>query len=575
MIRAAELLRSSQMKTSEISYLLGIDSPQSFSKYFAQEFGVSPTAYRRQEIVEIEGISEEKTVILPFAAPLESVLSEDIRPRKIPAAIFGKTRLTFLIPLLLVVSGAVFWLENREVAQDLEQGATIFENSIAMMPFKNLGSEKTDYLCVGVRDQIHGSLALIEKLKVIATSSSDRYKDTHTPVNSIAQELGVNYLLEGSVLVVDQQLRVRLELVSTIDRRTVWTKTYDSQMTAVFSLLNQIAKEVSFELKQKLNENFERQKNRKTTNNLFAYNEYLKGRQLILSRKKEQLLASVVHLNRAIQADPGFSDAFAQLSVAYHLMAENGVMPRDSCIKLGERYALTAIRMDPDRGIAFAGLANPYREQQKWEQAEAAYRIALRHQPNDAMINYWFSLLLRTTGNVDEAMRYSLKAVILDPLHPVIHGGHMLNCLYAKETGLAQKYIDEGKDLFGESFAYHLGCTIFYTARYDYKRAMQHALETERLNSGLKMENQIMFLRAREGRIDEVLAYLKVLPERPENDAARSIIYSGLRDKEKSTHYLLKATASGRIPGDIKVSPFFDVIRGDRRYLVTLRKFGL
>jgi hypothetical protein len=89
------------------------------------------------------------------------------------------------------------------------------------------------------------------------------------------------------------------------------------------------------------------------------------------------------------------------------------------------------------------------------------------------------------------------------------------------------------------------------------------------------MENQIMFLRAREGRTDEVLAYLKVLPERPENDAARSIIYSGLRDKEKSIHYLLKATTSGRIPGDIKVSPFFDVIRGDRRYLATLRKFGL
>ena len=575
MIKAAELLRSSQMKTSEIAYLLGIDSPQSLSKYFAQEFGVSPTAYRRQSVEEMETVSEEETALVSFAAPPETAPSTGTPPLKRPGAVSSQIRLGALLLLLLVASGAVFWIQMADVLPTAEPDAAIFENSIAVMPFKNLGSETTDYLSVGVRDQIHGSLALIDKLKVIATSSADRYKDTHTPVDTIAQELGVNYLLEGSVMVVDQQLRIRVELVSAIDRRTVWTKAYDGQMPAMFGLLNQVAKEVTLELNQKLSDNFERQKNKKTTPSLFAYNEYLKGRQLILSRKKEQLLASVVHLNRAVQADPGFSDAFAQLSVAYHLMAENGVMPRDSCVKLGEQYALTAIRLDPNCGMAFAGLANLYREQQKWDQAEAAYRIALKHQPNDAMINYWFSLLLRTKGNVDEAMRYSQKASALDPLHPVIHGGHVLNCLYAKQTELAQKGINEGRDLFNESFPYHLACTTFYTAKHDYKRALQHAVETERLNPAVKMSTQIVFLKARDSRTDEAIAYLEALPDKPENDAARSVIYSGLRNKEKSIYYLLKATSRGRIPGDIKVSPFFDVIRGDRRYQETLQKFGL
>ena len=599
MIKAAELLIFSQMKTSEISYLLGFDSPQSFSKYFAQEFGVPPTAYRRlgDEVLEpapnektkllptislreegedTKTASEENTALLSVVAQPGNDTSEASPPDKRPAGIFRQIWLsTLLFFLLLVASGAVFWIQRADVVPTAEPDAAIFENSIAVMPFKNLGSETTDYLCVGVRDQIHGSLALIDKLKVIATSSADRYKGTQTPVDTIAQELGVNYLLEGSVLVVDQQLRIRVELVSAMDHRTVWTKAYNGQMPAMFGLLNQVAKEVTLELNQKLSDNFERQKNKKITPSLFAYNEYLKGRQLILSRKKEQLLASVVHLNRAVQADPGFSDAFAQLSVAYHLMAENGVMPRDSSVKLGEQYALTAIRLDPNCGMAFAAMANLYREQQKWDQAEAAYRIALKHQPNDAMINYWFSLLLRTMGKVKEAMRYSQKAVALDPLHPVIHAGNLLNCMYANETELAQKCLYEGKDLFNESFAYHWASTTFYTAKHDYKKALHHAAETERLNPGMKMGTPIVFLKARDGRTGEVLAYLSALPETPENDAARSVIYSGLRNKEKSIHYLLKATSHGRIPGDIKVSPFFDMIRGDRRYQEILQKFGL
>ncbi len=576
MIKAAELLRSSQMKTSEISYLLGFDSPQSLSRYFAQEFGVTPTAYRRQGVEDIATVSEEKAVVLSFDAPSEKAQSEVTQPRKRPFTFSRQSLLSpLLLLLLLVASGAVFWMKRADVVPIAELDAALFENSIAVMPFKNLGPEKTDYLCIGVRDQIHGSLALIDKLKVIATSSTDRYKNTHTPVDTIARELGVNYLLEGSVLVVDQQLRIRVELVSAVDHSTVWTNSYDGQMPAVFDLLNQVAKEVSLELNQKLSHNFELQKNKKTTHSLIAYNEYLKGRQLILTRKKEPLLASVVHLNRAVQADPRFSDAFAQLSVAYHLMAENGVIPRDSSIKLGEQHALTAIRLDPNCGMAFAALANLYREQQKWDQAEAAYRIALRHQPNDAMINYWFSLLLRITGDVNEAMRYSMKATALDPLHPVIHAGNVLNCLYANQTELAQKCIDDGKDLFNETFAYHLACTTFYTARHDYKRALLHAHETERLNPGVRMGTQIVFLKARDGRTDEVLGYLKALSETPENDAARAVIYSGLRNKEKSIHYLLKATSHGRILGDIKVSPVFEIMRDDPRYLATLKKFGL
>lgn len=512
----------------------------------------------------------------PFAPTLEGVHSDENTPPGRPAAPYRRIRLVAMGFILLVtIISAAFWLHQPDTTTAEETDTQLFENSIAVMPFRNLGEEKTDYLCIGARDQIHSALALIEKLKVIATSSADRYKDTGIAHATIAEELGVNYLLEGSVLVVDKQTRIDVKLVNAIDRRTVWTKSYQGRTTSVFGLFNQVAKDVSLELNQKPSDNFDHQNNRKITPSLFAYNEYQKGRQLILSRKKEQLLASVEHLNRAVQADPEFSDAFAQLSVAYSLMADNRVIPRDSCIKLGEKYALTAIRLDPDCGMAFAALANLYDSQQKWDQAEDAYKIALKHQPNDAMINYWFSLLLRTKGRVDEAMHYSLKATVLDPLHPVIQGGHILNCLYAKETQQAEKCINEGKLLFNDSFAYHWACTFFYTMHPDYDRALEHAAETERLNPNISLATHITFLKARGGRSSEVLAYLEALPETPENDIARSVIYSGLRNKEKSIYYLLKATDRGKIPTDVKVSPFYDLLRDDPRFGAAIKKIGL
>ena len=116
-------------------------------------------------------------------------------------------------------------------------------------------------------------------------------------------------------------------------------------------------------------------------------------------------------------------------------------------------------------------LGTIYADTYQWQAAEASFRIALQHNPNDAQINYWYSLLLRSTGRLNEAIRYSTEAVALDPLYPVIISGHVLNCAYANRFDLAQASLNSGRALFGDLFIFHVGQGFFYLARSNYKGA--------------------------------------------------------------------------------------------------------
>ncbi|WAC12634.1 helix-turn-helix domain-containing protein [Dyadobacter pollutisoli] len=582
LLKAQELLESSDMKTAEIAYLLSIDSPQNFSKYFAQEFGLTPTAYRKKTIEE-KGLSDSKPVVMEeiFSAAKTGtgnhtfiVAPVNVKPNDTFA---GRKYLYLVIGLILFMAwAAYFWKPLGEKGNRLAGVPAFSGNSIAIMPFKNLGKPETVYFSDGIMDQIHGSLSLLNKLKVISTTSSGKYRNSPKLIPQIARELDVNYILEGSVLQANQKLRINVELVRANDDRTVWTKSYDGGTKDVFSFLSNVAKEVALELDQKLSNTAEEKLRKVPTNNPEAYRAYLQGCQLIVIRKKEYLEESIVKLNRAIKLDPEFAAAYASLGHAYHLMAENGFMEETESFKMTEQNSLTAIRLDAENGLAYANLANIYRLQNKWEQAKTAYEIALKYSPNDAQINYWFSLLLRSTGNMEEAIRYSSKAVALDPLHHVIFGGNITNHVYGGELDRAEELVNDGKVLFKDSWVYYWVKGIYFAAMKDYKQALASYAKANQLNPGIKsIQYQTVFCQAMNGQINEANAYLSQLPNLPANYVSRAVIYAGLKDKKQSLYYLQKAADADILPTDIKVSLFLASLRNEQQYKTILAKFGL
>lgn len=425
LIRAKDLLADPDLKIAEIAYRLGIDSPQNFSKYFAQEFGISPSDYR-------------KKLALPLSEPAESF--QDTHPESSPVSPPSAGR-----KFIYSGFGAMFIL-------------------LVLMTGYFRKSEK-------------------------AVKAAPRAGMTSNPQ---------------------------------------------------------------------------------------AYREYVLGLELISSRTQEKLEAGLEKFSNAIALDSQFAMAYANRSVAYYLLGEGGFLDEDISTRLAEQNSMEAIRLDAGNSLAYANLANLYRSLYKWAEAKKAYQIALVHDPENAVIHYWYSLLLRSTGNLEEAIRHSSKATELNPLDHVINGGHIINCIYGGELETARKVLKEGELLFNDAFTYYWTKGTYFAVKEDYTSALECYTEASRRNPQLKVvKYQIVFCKARAGQTEEVNAYLENLPDLPENYVSRSVIYAGLNDKEKSLFYLQKATDHNILPTDLKVLPFLDILRGDSRYKAILGKFGL
>jgi TolB-like protein/AraC-like DNA-binding protein len=555
--KARVLLRTSDKKTSEIAYLVGIDSPQNFSKYFSQEFGVTPSAFRK-EIPENE--TAEPVSRVTVTAPTKS------KRRYYSYAAAG-------IILLSAVSIYLF-LTRTETPVKSEFG--FVGNSIAIMPFKNLGSSQTEFYCDGIARQIHGSLSLNEELKVISTTSSVRYKTTTKSIPDIAKELDVNYILEGSVFQDKNKLRVSVGLVRVQDDRTIWTKSYDGSDEEIFSFISDVSKEVAYELGQKLTAEARKRIEKIPTSSPAAYREYLRGSQLIVAREKSRLEESVVKFSNAIEFDPEFADAYAHLGHAYQLLGAGAFIDEKLSFKLAEENSLKAIRLDTENALAYANLANVYQAEYKWEQATTAHQIALQYNPNDALVNYWYSLLLRQTGDPKQAFRFSSKAVELDPLHHVIYGGNIGNCVIAGEMDLAKKYIEDGKVLFNDSWVYYWASSTYYAALNNFDMAITQMDRSIELGPGIRITRYTRaYYQGRAGRDDQVHAYLESLPDSPTFYIARAVSYAGLGDQQKSMDFLAKAADEGILMTDLAVSPILNMHRDDPRFKAILTKFNL
>lgn len=550
--KARELLRTTDMKTSEIAYAVGIDSPQNFSKYFNQEFGVTPTAFRKEK------------------EPAPSVVQESQSTPKPKTYYYA-----YAAAILLLISGiSIYFFIYRNEEQKSEFG--FVGNSIAIMPFRNLGSPQTAFYTDGIAEQIHSTLSLNEQLKVISTTSTGKYRDSKKSTAEIANELDVNYILEGSVFQESNKIRINVGLVRIQDDRSIWTKTYEGGNEEVFSYIGDVSKEVANELGQKLTTEARSRISKAPTSSPAAYKEYLQGNQLIVSRTKERLEEAVVKFSNAIEFDPDFADAYAGRGQTYHLLGVGGWLDDATSDRLAEENAMKAIRLDERNASAYAILASIYTAQNKWEPAKSAYETALQHAPNDAMINYWYSLLLKRTGDFRKAIRYSSKAVELDPLHHVIYGGNIGNHIYAGEIEKAGQYIEDGKVLFDNSWVFYWERAIYEGYLKNYDGALKYIDKSIQLAPEIRIIRYYRaFYNGRAGNVEKVKKFLDSIPDLPEYYPARAAAYAGLGDQEKSIQFFEKGADLGIIMTDAIGNPLTEIHKKDPRFDAVLAKFNL
>lgn len=566
--KAKELLVNSELKISEITYAVGIDSPQSFSKFFTQQYNISPTEFRKNLTKPAEDTPQE----LPEIEKIREAVQPPMKNRK--PNYWAISMIS--ISLLVLSIGVYWWQSNSKTALKSNEVSQNIEKSIAILPFKNLGNANNSYFSEGIMEQIHSTLASLNELKVISSTSTAQYANTPKSSQQIGQELHVSYLLSGSVLQLDKNVRITVELVEAAEDRVVWSKSFEGDTKNIFDYMSSIAKEVSKALNQKLSTLQRNRFEKMPTQNLAAYNEFLQGQQLLTLRNNDKMAASVVKFDNAIKLDPNFADAYAHKAVAYFVMGNNQLKETEAFYKIAEKNALTAIKLDAENGKAYAVLAHNYGYHNKWEQAITTFKIALKFSPNDAQINYWYSLTIRSIGLMDEAVKYSTKAIELDPLAPNIYCGHIIGCSYADKLDMAAKAIKDGELFFKDAYLYHYAKGFYYVVLKDYKNA-EKAFKTSIALEGEDLYTQalVSYCKAKLGEKAAVETFIQSLPDVPESKKYVAIAYAGLEDKELCLKHLELAAAINDSPLYIKVSPLFKFLHGEPRFEAILQKLGL
>ncbi len=371
LLLARHLLETTDLRVGEIGDRVGIGSPQNFSKYFTAQFGVSPSSLRRRQAGQPgqlqpdadstafrsvngpapNGVADEVDRAGMHPAPITDTgpLASPTRPG-LPNAPWPK-RLAFGLLTGLGV-WALFWLVSYRYAPN--GPPAVVQRSIAVLPFKNSGAADTSPLVEGITDDLHTVLSLADSLKVIAQTSSGQYAHTKKTVWQIGDDLQVANLLRGSVLKTGDRLQIRLELIRTQDDIRLWTKTYSGAYPDLFRLTDQMGQDVLQQLNPPTAGPRQPTARPAPTTSMVAYNAFLQGRQLMLTRSEEKIEAGIARFDEAIRLDGHFADAYAYKAVSCHLLLDMGYLTGTATWEQGKQNALAAIRIDSTNSTAYA-----------------------------------------------------------------------------------------------------------------------------------------------------------------------------------------------------------------------------
>jgi adenylate cyclase len=322
-----------------------------------------------------------------------------------------------VVMLLLLGAGAVT-LRTRYLSS-LPALPLPDKPSIAVLPFDNMSKDpEQDYFSDGITEDITSSLSKISSLFVIARNSAFTYKGKAVKVQDVSREMGVRYVLEGSVRKADNQVRVTTQLVDATTGEQLWTERYDRPFTDIFALQDEIVQKIVTTLKLQLSLQEQGYSVRKTTDNLEAYDYYLRGREYANRLTQETNMQARQMFERALALDPTYAAAYTFLG--YTHFREWGLQWNQDPQALERAFELAqkAVTLDDSLPMAHSALGRVSLWKKQHDQAIAEVERAIALDPNDADGYAWLGETLSFVGRPEEAIGLIEKAMRLNPHYP-------------------------------------------------------------------------------------------------------------------------------------------------------------
>jgi len=497
-----------------------------------------------------------------------------------------KSFMLALATLVVAAAVVVYFYSFRSGNPPAKANGKAAIGAMAVLPFVNVtGDPNMEYLSDGITESLINSLAQIPNLKMIASSSVLRYKGRATDPRTVGLELGVQAVLTGRVIQRGEGLSISAELVDVSDNGHIWGNQYNRKLSDLIAVQEEISREISEKLRIELTGGEQKRLTKNYTQNIEAYQLYLKGRYYWNKRTEEGVRKAIEYFQQAIDKDPNYALAYSGLADCYNSFGfsfDVGLLPPHEAIPKAKAEAAKALALNDTlaeghTSVAYSKLLYDW----DWSGSEREFRRALELDPNYVNGHHWYAHHLIAVGRTEESLAESKRSLELDPLGLIINTHLGWYYIYARQYDLAIEQLGKTLEIdpsYGLAHWY-LGLALeqkglYAEATKEFRQGM------ELLKGNLVVQADLGHCHAVSGKRNEARAILRKLEElakeRHVSPFAIALIYIGLGEKDHAFDWLEKAYQErSDMLVYLKVDPRLDSLRAESRFSDLVRRVGL
>lgn len=455
---------------------------------------------------------------------------------------------------------------------------------LAVLPFQNLSTDsEQEYFSDGLTEEMIAQLGRLnsQRLGVIARTSAMRYKHTEKSIEVIGRELGVSYVLEGSVRRAGHRVRVTAQLIQAKDQTHLWAESFERAVGDILALQSDFAHAIATEIGVQLAPQEQVRLASPRLVDASAYEAYLKGRYFWKRRSREALQKGVQYFNHAIEIDPAYAPAYAGLADVYLTQLDYNYLPPRDAFALADQVLLDALRLDNTLAEPHTSLGHLRLHQFNWAAAARQFTRAIELNPGYDTAHYYYANLLAAFGRFDEALAEVNRTLELDPISANTRQNWLFILYLARRYDQAIEQVTDTMEMDPEYTAlnYYLGQVYERQGAYACAIEAFHKVSQKSHSRGATVLAAIGYTHARAGNRDAAIDVLKELDELAAREYVSSyeiaLLHLALGDKERAFSKLSKAydDYSSFLPF-LNVDSRLDEVRTDPRFLALVERMN-
>jgi TolB-like protein/Tfp pilus assembly protein PilF len=485
-------------------------------------------------------------------------------------------RFTAAAMVAILVIGVGGWLTFRYTGTRFSAPRPDIR-SIVVLPFENLSGDSTqEFIAAGLTEEVTARLAQLTTLRVVSRTSAMSLQGRKVPVATIARELDVDGVVEGSVRREGGRVRIAIQLIDARRDTHLWAREFEREAAAIWPLQIEVAQAVAEAIRVQATPEQRARLRAVPSVTPAAHEEYLLGRHLLWKFVEADRVRAIEHFDRAIRLDPQYAAPYAALAHAWWMRGMFGPLSLKEVTTPAREAALAALARDDRNAEAYAALA--YVQGMfdwDWNRAQATARRAVTLEPNSVDARYVHTLLLMAMGRLDEALSEIDYAARLDPLSAQVHSTYGRVLYRARRFDDARVRLERALELEPRNWGTYARLANVHEqlGRYDDALGVLHQTEAIAGSAAPPFSGVRARIFAQAGRTAEAR---RLVAQVPEDDPVRAEVFAALGDRDAAFTSLFQALdRRDSWLLFIKREPIFDGLHHDPRWADVLRRMNL